>query len=866
MGCWLSGPWSDQTVSGRSLTHLSQRDALQILAAAQHPITMQIKSQRRGQKTDHISSWEPLPLGLQHLNLPRSFYSQLPQDCDPRFGFLSSSPRDTLELALQDPELSHAPKEPSCLSCCGPELPESKGFNTQKDEDLVLDKPLGFLHHELDSGLGWTDGSVHQGELSGLETEEVEECRLTGGRTGMGGSPSSESFISSELSDSGFFSVSTGEFRHFQRLLEKRMRLYNARLQNEAYDRSERRDSCPKILLEAIPESLPDQPPCPQHGAEPELPPRGLFRVSSVQFHKSDRPSLNRHSSSSGALFNPAHSVMSRLNAPVLSTCSTPSSHRRTLRPHPPQQHGLKRSRTLHYRPPQPEYRRRASHPASPSYYTLDQSPAPPATMELSHAPPAAAMLELSHTHNDHNMQLQALHYDANANYEANYNARYEANYDANYDANYEANANYEQYWRERREQSRSVPDNNLMMEREIERLREQELKDLELRLQQQEELRLQQQEELRLQQQEELRLQQQEELRIQQQEELRLQQQEELRLQQQEAQRRAQQEAQRESTVRQSIESNRRRFRDNSSSFSQSGEVNDTWPKPNTRNTQSGGSRGHYSTLDGPSGSVAGARPIDRPAGPAAGARGTCGGEGPNRSLGLMTQKAQTNTSPEVKLPQKPTAANRDAGLNREGGSREAGNRVAQTNHEVNLVGNREMNRDSMKRDSVKRVNRDNRVEREAATREALLNQEAANRASAMSRVSRSQLLRHRASQLADERSGMSTDEETGDMLLGRYWSRTERKEHFLLARELRQARGDRSSSRERDRACAAPEDPRASTVLELSHRKLSRLRNRKLLDDWTTVEELLTHGNRLGNHEDALTCPSSLLTVTTV
>ncbi|KAJ0002665.1 hypothetical protein NQD34_007814, partial [Periophthalmus magnuspinnatus] len=132
------------------------------------------------------------------------------------------------------------------------------------------------------------------------------------------------------------------------------------------------------------------------------------------------------------------------------------------------------------------------------------------------------------------------------------------------------------------------------------------------------------------------------------------------------------------------------------------------------------------------------------------------------------------------------------------------------------------------------------------------------------VSRVSRSQLLRHRASQLADERSGMSTDEETGDMLLGRYWSRTERKEHFLLARELRQARGDRSSSRERERA--GPEDPRASTVLELSHRKLSRLRNRKLLDDWTTVEELLTHGTRLDVTEDALTHPSSLLTVTTV
>lgn len=171
------------------------------------------------------------------------------------------------------------------------------------DEDFMLDKPLGFLplHHELDSGLGWTDGSLHQGDLSGLETEEggLEECPSHGalapggcggfGGGGGGGSPSSESFISSELSDSGFYSVSTGEFRHFQRLLEKRMRLYNARLQHqgEACERRERRDSCPKShreLLEAIPEALTMQPQC-QHqqldleddaGMEP--PSQGLFR------------------------------------------------------------------------------------------------------------------------------------------------------------------------------------------------------------------------------------------------------------------------------------------------------------------------------------------------------------------------------------------------------------------------------------------------------------------------------------------------------------------------------------------------------------------------------------------------------------
>lgn len=55
-------------VSGRSLAHLSQRDALRILAATQRPITMQIKGQR-STEADR-GSWEPLPLNLQHLNLP----------------------------------------------------------------------------------------------------------------------------------------------------------------------------------------------------------------------------------------------------------------------------------------------------------------------------------------------------------------------------------------------------------------------------------------------------------------------------------------------------------------------------------------------------------------------------------------------------------------------------------------------------------------------------------------------------------------------------------------------------------------------------------------------------------------------------
>lgn len=224
-----------------------------------------------------------------------------------------------------------------------------------------------------------------------------------------------------------------------------------------------------------------------------------------------------------------------------------------------------------------------------------------------------------------------------------------------------------------------------------------------------------------------------------------------------------------------------------------QAGDVNDTWPKPASRQSHGvGGGRGLYSTLEGYTG---------------AGTSVGCDNKG--HMSGALSPNLSSGLQPKLNPSYKPSVA---------------------------------------------------------------------------SRVTRSQLLRDRASQLADERSGMSTDEETStDMLRGRYWSRTERKEHFLLAREQRQqqllARGLTARDGVVGRGGASFGDGgalesrgvgpfaegRCNTVLELSQRKLSRLRNRKLLDDWTTVEELLTHGTRLDNQGDRL-CPSSLLTVTTV
>ncbi|KAL3975082.1 hypothetical protein ACER0C_023708 [Sarotherodon galilaeus] len=135
-----------------------------------------------------------------------------------------------------------------------------------------------------------------------------------------------------------------------------------------------------------------------------------------------------------------------------------------------------------------------------------------------------------------------------------------------------------------------------------------------------------------------------------------------------------------------------------------------------------------------------------------------------------------------------------------------------------------------------------------------------------------RNQLLRARAYRLARERSEVTTDEEVrgeggrlgeeegeDGRLAGRYWSRTERRRHLALSRQHRERRGGGE-----EQTGSIQGSLSSQTVLELSHMKQNRLRNSKLLDDWTTVEELLTHGTRV--ESDSQLCPSPLLSVTTV
>ncbi|KAM9444495.1 uncharacterized protein Hap1MRO34_025510 [Clarias gariepinus] len=375
MGCRLSGPWmSDGTmgVSAQDLRYIRNHEALRILTSYEQPITVQIEGRRGRSLQYHRSSdssthterpWDSATSDrpcYSHVSLPGNHGD------GGRYEYLPNAPRDLEDKRTaprHDPEFSpKAVQKHNCLlSCCNSNMEEPSSFQSQtEDEDYVLEKTVGYLplHHELDSGLGWTDGSFHQGELSGVETEEgLDECHAHQGGRGTrvrGGSPSSESFISSELSDSGFYSVSTAEFLRFQRLLEKRMRVYNSRLHHQG----ELQNLCMDAQkahreLEAIPEALATQPD--GECVDTDTNPRQMVRVASAQLHNGERPCPNHHSLSSAAIF---------------STCSSPSGQQRVMT-----QHGssgmLRRSRTLHHRPVHVEQRRRASHPTSPNYCSV---------------------------------------------------------------------------------------------------------------------------------------------------------------------------------------------------------------------------------------------------------------------------------------------------------------------------------------------------------------------------------------------------------------------------------------------------------------------------------------------------------------
>ncbi|XP_017282461.1 E3 ubiquitin-protein ligase PDZRN3-B isoform X2 [Kryptolebias marmoratus] len=128
-----------------------------------------------------------------------------------------------------------------------------------------------------------------------------------------------------------------------------------------------------------------------------------------------------------------------------------------------------------------------------------------------------------------------------------------------------------------------------------------------------------------------------------------------------------------------------------------------------------------------------------------------------------------------------------------------------------------------------------------------------------------RDKLLRERALRIHEERSGMTTDDDAiSELKMGRYWSKEERKQHAVRAKEQKQRREFMKQSRaDCLKEQSGTEDKKEPNIIELSHKKMMKKRNKKIFDNWMTIQELLTHGTK---SPDGTRVYNSLLSVTTV
>ncbi|XP_068598890.1 PDZ domain-containing protein 4-like [Brachionichthys hirsutus] len=149
-----------------------------------------------------------------------------------------------------------------------------------------------------------------------------------------------------------------------------------------------------------------------------------------------------------------------------------------------------------------------------------------------------------------------------------------------------------------------------------------------------------------------------------------------------------------------------------------------------------------------------------------------------------------------------------------------------------------------------------------------------------------RDRLLKARALKIREERSGTTTDDDAAsEMKQGRYWSKEERKQQLLRAREYRRRRELMMQSRldylrgdgDALLSTGATDSPESSQTSQLhpdqdpppknnpilSQKKITKKRNRRILDNWVTIQELLARGSR---SPDGKRIYNHLLSVTTV
>ena len=104
--------------------------------------------------------------------------------------------------------------------------------------------------------------------------------------------------------------------------------------------------------------------------------------------------------------------------------------------------------------------------------------------------------------------------------------------------------------------------------------------------------------------------------------------------------------------------------------------------------------------------------------------------------------------------------------------------------------------------------------------------------------------LLRERAQKLAEERRGLTTDDETQSVYLGRYWSREDRRRQLDKVREARRTR-----KVEMDRERKAIENRIRKNDFDMIGFAQNKMAfTEQTFDDFITVEEILRQRNRVG------------------
>lgn len=127
-----------------------------------------------------------------------------------------------------------------------------------------------------------------------------------------------------------------------------------------------------------------------------------------------------------------------------------------------------------------------------------------------------------------------------------------------------------------------------------------------------------------------------------------------------------------------------------------------------------------------------------------------------------------------------------------------------------------------------------------------------------------RDQLLKERALRIREERCSITTDDDAGSELkLGRYWNKKERKQHAVQAKEQQQQRELMKQCYMEDKGKTGTLNNKEPDIIQLSRKKMMKRRNKRIFDNWMTIQELLTHGTK---STDGTRLYNSFLSVTTV